>query len=60
MTFKIKIHYGGQFVNDYVLYYQGGKVHNIANQDPDKWSLFEIHGIVKDDCNVKDKFRIWW
>ncbi|WJX77508.1 hypothetical protein P8452_60809 [Trifolium repens] len=60
MTFKIKIHNGGQFVNDYVLYYQGGKVHNIANQDPDKWSLFEIHGIVKDDCNVKDKFRIWW
>ncbi|KAK2368851.1 vacuolar cation/proton exchanger [Trifolium repens] len=60
MTFKIKIHYGGQFVNDYVLYYQGGKVHNIANQDPDKWSLFEIHGIVQEDCNVKDKFRIWW
>ncbi|KAK2366668.1 hypothetical protein QL285_080025 [Trifolium repens] len=60
MTFKLKIHYGGQFVNDFVLYYQGGNVHNIANQDPDKWSLFEIHGIVQKDCNVKDKFRIWW
>ncbi|WJX71149.1 hypothetical protein P8452_55173 [Trifolium repens] len=60
MTFKLKIHYGGQFVNDFVLYYQGGKVHNIANQDPNKWSLFEIHGIVQEDCNVKDKFRIWW
>ncbi|KAK2417184.1 vacuolar cation/proton exchanger [Trifolium repens] len=60
MSFKVKFHYGGQFVRDCLLYYQGGQEYDKDDNDPDRWSLFEIKGILKDDCHVEGKYRIWW
>jgi hypothetical protein len=60
MSFKVKFHYGGQFVRDCLLYYQGGQEYDKDDNDPDRWSLFEIKGILKEDCHVEGKYRIWW
>ncbi|KAK2401055.1 hypothetical protein QL285_050686 [Trifolium repens] len=60
MSFKVKFHYGGQFVRDCLLYYQGGQEYDKDDNDPDRWSLFEIKGILKEDCHIEGKYRIWW
>ena len=28
--------------------------------DEDKWSFFELIGILKDDVNYKGDFNLWW
>ena len=47
MSFNLVFHYGGCFFKDYVVYYSGGNEH-LVEIDPDRWSLFEAFGIVKD------------
>jgi hypothetical protein len=42
------------------VYYQGGQEYDKDDNDPDRWSLFEIKGILKEDCHVEGKYRIWW
>ena len=56
----VKFHYGGRFVRDGVICYNGGEETLIEGLDPDKWSYFEIKGILETDLLVKEPYRLWW
>jgi dimeric dUTPase (all-alpha-NTP-PPase superfamily) len=57
---SVKFHYGGRFVRDWVICYNGGKETLIEGLDPDRWSYFEIKGILGTDLLVKEPYRLWW
>jgi len=50
----VKFHYGGRFVRDWVICYNGGEETLIEGLDPDRWSYFEIVGILETDLLVKE------
>jgi len=55
----VKFHYGVRFVRDWVICYNGGEETLIEGLDPDRWSFFEIKGILETDLLVKKPYRLW-
>lgn len=60
MSFNVVFHHGGQFVRDLIVYYRGGDVTVVEGLDKDKWSYFEVEGIMTDKKYAKNSFRMWW
>ena len=60
MGIAVKFHYRGRFVRDWVICYNGVKETLIEDLDPDRWSFFEITGILETDLLVKKPYRLWW
>ena len=60
MGIAVKFHYGGRFLRDWVICYNGGEETLIEGLDPDKWCFFELTGILETDLLVKRPFRLWW
>ena len=50
----------GFFVSENGMKYKGGVTHVMEGLDDDKWSFFEIEGIVKELDKDPRSFRIWW
>jgi len=48
------------FVSENGMKYEGGVTHVIEGLDDDKWSFFEIEGIVKELDKDPGSFRMWW
>jgi len=60
MSISVSVHYGGRFVRDWLINYTGGNVKLFEGLDIEKWSYFEICGIVEQDLEVKKQYRLWW
>jgi hypothetical protein len=60
MSISVSVHYGGRFVRDWLINYTGGNVKLFEGLDIEKWSFFEICGIVEQDLEVKKPYRLWW
>jgi hypothetical protein len=59
MAFTTAFFYKGFFVKDPELKYVGGEVRQYK-ADSDKWSFFEIDGIIRDFDKDAGTIRIWW
>jgi len=60
MSISVSVRYGGRFVRDWLINYTGGNVKLFEGLDIEKWSYFEICGIVEQDLEVKKQYRLWW
>ena len=56
----VKFYYRSRFVRDWVICYNGGEETLIEGLDPDRWSFFEITGILETNLLVKKSYRLWW
>jgi len=52
MSIYVNFHHGGSFARDWFVCYKGGKETLIEGIDDDRWSYFEIIGIVENDLKV--------
>ncbi|WJX47404.1 Vacuolar cation/proton exchanger 5 [Trifolium repens] len=59
MAFTTAFFYKGFFVKDPEQKYVGGEVRQYK-ADSDKWSFFEIDGIIRDFDKDAGTIRIWW
>ena len=59
MHFSMKVNYGGNFIRNPILKYVGGDKTLLLDIDEDKWSFFELVGILKDDVNCTSDFNLW-
>ena len=59
MGFYVDFHHGGSFVRDWLISYKGGNETLMERSDEDRWSFFEITGMVKNDLNVNKPYRLW-
>ncbi|KAL5163303.1 hypothetical protein HKD37_07G020232 [Glycine soja] len=60
MPSSVKVNHGGNFIRNPILKYVGGEKALLLDIDEDKWSFFELIGILKDDVNYKGDFNLWW
>jgi len=60
MGFSVNFHHGGRFVRDWLITYKGGNETLKEGLYEDRWSYFEITGIVENDLNVKKPYKLWW
>ncbi|CAL5188396.1 unnamed protein product [Lathyrus oleraceus] len=59
MEFSLIFHYGGRFDRDCLMYYTGGNEH-VVEINPDRWSLFEATGIVKELTELEHlEYWLW-
>ena len=58
MGIAVKFHYGGRFLRDWVICYNGGEETLIEGLGPDKWCFFELIGILETDLLVKKPCRL--
>ena len=56
----MKLNHGGNFIRHPILKYAGGDKTLLLDIDEDKWSFFELVGILKDDANCTGDFKLWW
>lgn len=59
MEFSLIFHYGDRFDRDCLMYYTGGNEH-VVEINPDRWSLFEATGIVKELTELEHlEYWLW-
>lgn len=56
----VHFHHGGCFVRDWLVCYKGGEETLVEGIEDDKFSYFEITGMVENDFKVEKPYRLWW
>ena len=59
-AFSVKVNHMDIFVRNPVLKYDDEDKTLLLDIDEDKWSVFKLVGILKDDIKCTGDFKLWW